>query len=113
MLTYSVKHLCLFFIIYFIVVSSHDQMMISILFLLYINNLPRVSTKLKFFLYAGDTYILYEYSDTKTIIKAFNMEMPKIIDRMARVQWITHRPKLNTVANKTKLLLNCCYVIPH
>ena len=50
-----------------------------IIFLLYINDLPRVSTKLKFLLYADNTSILYENSDTKTIIKTINMEMPKII----------------------------------
>ena len=56
-----------------------------ILFLLYINDLPIVSTlvvstKLKFLLYADDTNILYENSDTKTILKTINMEMPKIIE---------------------------------
>ena len=49
-------------------------------FLLCINNLPRVSTKPKFLLYADDTNILYENTDTKTIIKTINMEMTKIIE---------------------------------
>ena len=47
-----------------------------ILFILYINDLPSVSTKQKFILYADDTNILYENSDTKNIIKTINMEMP-------------------------------------
>ena len=51
-----------------------------ILFILYINDLPRVSTKLKFLLYADDTKILCENTDTKTIIKTINMEMPKIME---------------------------------
>ena len=51
-----------------------------IFFLLCINDLPRVSTKPKFLLYANNTNILYENSDTKTIIKTINMEMPKIIE---------------------------------
>ena len=51
----------------------------QILFLLYINDLPRVSTKPRLLLYADDTNIHYENSDTKTIIKTTNMEMPKII----------------------------------
>ena len=50
------------------------------LFLLYTNDLPRVSTKLKFVLYADNASILYVSSDTKTIIKTINMEMPKIIE---------------------------------
>ena len=53
-----------------------------IIFILCINDLPRVSTKLKFLLYADDTNILYENTDTKAIIKTINMEMPKII------QWL-------------------------
>ena len=51
-----------------------------ILFISYINDLPSVSTKLKFFLYANDTNILYETTDTKAIIKTINMEMPKVIE---------------------------------
>ena len=51
-----------------------------ILFILYINDLPRVSTEQTFLLYADDTNILYENTDTKAIIKTINMEMPKIIE---------------------------------
>ena len=47
----------------------HGSILGPILFLLYINDLPRVSTKPMFLLYADDTNILYENSDTKTIIK--------------------------------------------
>ena len=50
-----------------------------IIFLLYINDLPRVSTKLKLLLYVDDTNNMYENSDTTTIIKTINVEMPKII----------------------------------
>ena len=49
-----------------------------ILFILYINDLPRVSTKQKFLLYADDTNILYENTDTKAIVETINMELPKI-----------------------------------
>ena len=50
------------------------------LFLLCINNLPRVSTKLNFLLYADDTNILYENSDTKTMIKTINMKTSKAME---------------------------------
>ena len=50
-----------------------------ILFPLCINDLPRVSTKLKFLLYVDDANIFHENTDTKTIIKTINMEMSKII----------------------------------
>ena len=71
-----------------------------ILFLLCINDLPRESTKLKFLLYADDTNILYENTDTKTIQKTIDMEMPKIIE------WPKSN-KLHININKT------CYAIPH
>ena len=69
-----------------------------IIFLLYTNDLPRVSTKLQFLLYADDTSIIYENSDTNTIIKSINMEMPKIID------WPKSN-KLHINVNKTAAIL--------
>ena len=51
-----------------------------ILFILYINDLPRVSSKLKFLLSSDDTNILYENTDTKAMLKTINMEMPKVIE---------------------------------
>ena len=51
-----------------------------ILFILCINDLPRVSTRPKFLRYADDTNIPYENTDTKAIIKTINMEMPKVIE---------------------------------
>ena len=41
----------------------------SLLFLLYINDLPLVSKKLTFFLFADDTNIYYESSDVLEIQK--------------------------------------------
>ena len=52
-----------------------------------------------FLLYADDTNILYENSDTKNIIKTINMEMPNIIE------WLKSN-KLHTNINKTVAL---CY----
>ena len=69
-----------------------------ILFPLYINDLPRVSTKLKFLLYADDTNILYENTDTKNMIKTINIEMPKIIE------WLMSN-KLHINVNKTVAIL--------
>ena len=69
-----------------------------ILFLLSINDLTRVSTKLKFLLYADDTNIVYENSDTKTIVKTINMEIRKFID------WIKSN-KLHINVNNTVAML--------
>ena len=69
-----------------------------ILFILYINDLPRVSTKLKFLLYTDDTNILYENTDASAIIKTINMEMPKIME------WFKSN-KLHINVNKTVAML--------
>ena len=69
-----------------------------IFFLLCINDLPRVSTKLKFLLYADDTNILYENTDTKTMIKTINVKMPKIIE------WFKSN-KLHININKTVTMI--------
>ena len=50
-----------------------------ILFILFINDHPRVSSKQKFLLYADDTSILYENTDAKAMMKTIDMEMPKIM----------------------------------
>ena len=67
-------------------------------FLLCINDLPRVCTKLKFLLYADDTYILYENSDTKAIAKIINMEMPR------NMEWLKSN-KLHIDVNKSVAML--------
>ena len=69
-----------------------------ILFILCINAPPRVSSKPKFLLYADDTSILYENTDTKAMIKTINVEMPKII------QWLKYN-KLHINVDKAVAML--------
>ena len=69
-----------------------------ILFILYINDLPRVSTMQKFLLNDDDTNILYENTDTKPIVKTINMEIPKIME------WLKSN-KLHINVNKTVAML--------
>ena len=69
-----------------------------ILFILYINDLPRVSTKLKFLLYADDSNILYENTDANAIIKTINMKMQK------NMEWFKSN-KLHININKTVAML--------
>ena len=45
-----------------------------LLFLLYINDLPNISSKLNFFLFADDTNIYYESDDLKELEKTVNQE---------------------------------------
>ena len=70
----------------------------SILFILYINDLPRVSTKLKYLLHADDTNILHENTDANAIVNTINMEMPKIME------WFMST-KLRINVNKTVAML--------
>ena len=75
----------------------HGSILGPILFI-YINDLPRVSTKLKFLVYADDTYILYENTDANAIVKTINMEMQKIME------WLRSN-KLHIDVNKTVAML--------
>ena len=49
-----------------------------LLFLLYINDLPNISKKLKFFLFADDTNIYFESEDLKNLEKIVNNELEKL-----------------------------------
>ena len=51
-----------------------------LLFLLYINDLPNISDKLKFYLFADDTNIYYESDNTKSLEKTVNKELEKLHD---------------------------------
>ena len=46
-----------------------------LLFLLYINDLPNISSKLSFFLFADDTNIYYESDDLRELEKTVNKEL--------------------------------------
>ena len=49
-----------------------------LLFLLYINDLPNVSSKLEFFLFADDTNIYFEADDMLKVEKVVNNELKKL-----------------------------------
>ena len=50
----------------------------SLLFLLYINDLPNISAKLKCFLFADDTNIYFESDDLLDVEKTVNKELKKL-----------------------------------
>ena len=49
-----------------------------LLFLIYINDLPNISKKLKFYLFADDTNIFYESNDLVNLQKILNKELKKL-----------------------------------
>ena len=49
-----------------------------LLFLIYINDLPNISNKLSFFLFADDTNIYFESDDLVKIEKTVNEELKKL-----------------------------------
>ncbi len=49
-----------------------------LLFLLYINDLPNISSKLQFFLFADDTNLYYESDDLVELEKTMNSELKKL-----------------------------------
>ena len=49
-----------------------------LLFLIYINDLPNISEKLNFFLFADDTNIYYESKDLAELEKTVNEELKKL-----------------------------------
>ena len=51
-----------------------------LLFLLYINDLPNISRKLKFYLFADDTNIYFEASDLVLLEKIVNKELQKLYE---------------------------------
>ena len=59
---------------------------------MYINELPTVSTTIKFLLYVDDSNILYKYSDPKTMFNTINVEMPQI------TEWFQSNKHKKTVA---------------
>ncbi|KAJ8047577.1 RNA-directed DNA polymerase from mobile element jockey [Holothuria leucospilota] len=54
-----------------------------LLFLIYINDLPSVSSRLKFTLYADDTNISYEHTDIDLLLHYLNSEMIKVTNWFA------------------------------
>ena len=51
-----------------------------LLFLLYINDLPNISSKLKFFLFADDTNIYFESDNLQNLEKVMNKELEKLYE---------------------------------
>ena len=69
-----------------------------LLFLLYINDLPNISSKLNFFLFADDTNIYYESDNLKTLEKVLNTELKKLS------QWL-HVNRLALNVSKTNFVI--------
>ena len=86
-----------------------------LLFLIYINDLPNISDKLQFFLFADDTNIYYEDKDLKTLEKVINKELRKLslwlnLNRLAlnisKTNFVIFRTHQNKVDHNVTLILN-------
>ena len=86
-----------------------------LLFLLYINDLPNISCKLKFFLFADDTNIYYESNDLKEIEKIVNQELKHLsewlnVNRLAlnvkKTNFVIFRSNRKPANHNVTLILN-------
>ena len=76
-----------------------------ILFIIYNNDLPKVSDQFSTTLYADDTNFSISHSDYNTLVPSLNHELEKIVD------W-THANRLTINVLKTELLLFSNFSIP-
>ena len=88
-----------------------------LLFLLYINDLPNISDKLQFFLFADDTNIYYESKDLKELEKTVNSELKKLtlwlnVNRLAlnvsKTNFVIFRSPKKIPDHNVTLLMNKC-----
>ena len=86
-----------------------------LLFLLYINDLPNISDKLKFFLFADDTNIYYESDNLKSLEKIVNQELKSLslwlnVNRLAlnvsKTNFVIFRSAQKPMNHNVTLILN-------
>jgi len=84
-----------------------------LLFLLYINDLPNISQKLKFYLFADDTNIFYQSSNLEDLQTILNRELKKLSLWLNANRLALNISKTNFVifAAKNKLLKNVTLLI--
>ena len=73
-----------------------------LLFLLYVNDLPNISDKLKFFLFADDTNIYYDSDDLINLEKTVNNELKKLSQWLNVNRLALNVSKTNSVIFRAK-----------
>ena len=86
-----------------------------LLFLIYINDLPNISDKLQFFLFADDTNIYYDDKNLKSLEKTMNKELRKLslwlnLNRLAlnisKTNFVIFRSQQKKLDHNVTLILN-------
>ena len=78
-----------------------------LLFVIYINDLPNISDKLQFFLFADDTNIYYESEDLKILEKTVNEELKKLS------LWLNLNRLALNVAKTNFVIFRSCQKVPN
>ena len=91
----------------------HKALYWNLSFLLYKNDLPNISSKLSFFLFAGDTNIFFECSNVDDTEKTVNKKLKKLnvwlnVNRLAlnisKTNFVSFSPVNKPVKNVTILI---------
>ena len=81
---------------------SQRSVLGTLLFLIFINDLPNISKHLTFYLFANDTNIYYESCNLLHIKKIVNRKLRKFVNGLKPTGWLLNIDKTNFVDGRTR-----------